>query len=109
MSIPESIPAYLRALSGELGKQIVQNFPPLHAVDDPLSPRIGTLLRTPFAAQNLAIMGVVRRWEQARSAAVIAECGTGKTLISLAAVHVHSDGQPFTAIAMVPPHLTDSV
>jgi len=31
---------------------------------------------------------------------VIAECGTGKTLISLAALHVHSDGRPFTAIAM---------
>ena len=38
---------------------------------------------------------------------VIAECGTGKTLISLGAIHVHSDGNPFTALAMVPPHLVE--
>src|SRR6266496_3184183 len=38
---------------------------------------------------------------------VVAECGTGKTLISLGAIHVHSDGNPFTALAMVPPHLVE--
>ena len=38
---------------------------------------------------------------------VVAECGTGKTLISLGAVHVHSEGKPFTALAMVPPHLVE--
>ena len=36
---------------------------------------------------------------------MIAECGTGKTLISLSAMHAHSDGRPFTALAMVPPHI----
>jgi len=25
----------------------------------------------------------------------------------LGAIHVHSDGDPFTALAMVPPHLVD--
>ena len=38
---------------------------------------------------------------------VVAECGTGKTLISLGAIHVHSEGNPFTALAMVPPHLVE--
>jgi hypothetical protein len=38
---------------------------------------------------------------------VVAECGTGKTLISLGAIHVHSEGSPFTALAMVPPHLVE--
>src|SRR5258707_6678112 len=52
-------------------------------------------------------MGVVRRWNEARGAAVIAECGTGKTLISLGAVHVHGDRKPFTALAMVPPQLVE--
>jgi hypothetical protein len=37
---------------------------------------------------------------------MIAECGTGKTLISLAALHVHSAGRPFTAIVMAPGHIT---
>ena len=38
---------------------------------------------------------------------VIAECGTGKTLISLGAVQTHAEEQPFTALAMVPPQLCE--
>ena len=102
---PTTIQDYLRTFSSELGQRILDTYPPLHNFGDPPSPRLGSLLRKPYPAQVMAVMGVVQRWEEARSAAVIAECGTGKTLISLAAVHVHSDGRPFTAIAMAPPHL----
>jgi superfamily II DNA or RNA helicase len=98
---------YLRAHVNLLGEQILAQFPALHRIDDPLSPRINELLREPFPAQAVAIMGIAKRWEQARTSMVVAECGTGKTLISLGAVHVHSDGNPFTAIAMVPPHLVE--
>jgi superfamily II DNA or RNA helicase len=52
-------------------------------------------------------MGLAKRWVEARTGMVIAECGTGKTLISLGAVHVHSAGKPFTTLAMVPPHLVE--
>src|SRR5260370_22562813 len=52
-------------------------------------------------------MGLVNRWQEARTGMVVAECGTGKTLISLGAIHVHSEGRPFTALAMVPPHLVE--
>src|SRR5437016_9722189 len=103
----DSIGAYLRAWSSGLGERIVQTFPPLHGFDDPPSPLITQLLRKPFPAQTLAILGVVKRWNEARGAAVIAECGTGKTLISLGAVHVHSDRKPFTTLAMVPPPLVE--
>ena len=82
-------------------------YPPLHRVDQPASPLSGQLLRKPFPAQTLAIMGVVKRWNEARGAAVITECGTGKILISLGAVHVHSDRKPFTALAMVPRQLVE--
>ena len=68
---------------------------------------IGKLLRKPYPAQTLAIMGLVRRWQQARAGAVIAECGTGKTLISLGAVQTHAENRPFTALAMVPPQLVE--
>ena len=74
---------------------------------DAVSPRIEGLLRTPFPAQAIAIMGVAKRWQKARTAMVVAECGTGKTLISLGAMHVRSQGSPFTALAMVPPHLVE--
>ena len=49
-----------------------------------LSPHISRLLRRPYPAQALAIMGVARRWQIARGAHVVAECGAGKTLIALA-------------------------
>jgi len=102
MSIPKTIHDYLHVFANELGERIVGTFPALQNAHDPVSPRLASLLRRPFPAQALAAMGVARKWENERSAAVIAECGTGKTIISLAAVHVHSDGRPFTGIVMAP-------
>src|SRR5580698_546856 len=98
---------YMRANASLLGARILQEYPALHQFDDQASPRIDELLRTPFPAQAIAIMGVAKRWQRARTAMVVAECGTGKTLISLGAIHVHSEGNPFTALAMVPPHLVE--
>ncbi len=107
MQLPKDINEYLRAWAPELGERILQTYPPLQGFDDAASPLTGQLLRKPFPAQTLAMMGVVKRWNEARGAAVIAECGTGKTLISLGAVHVHSDRRSFTALAMVPPQLVE--
>jgi superfamily II DNA or RNA helicase len=98
---------YMRANAGLLGTRILEQFPALQQIDDPVSPRIEGLLRRPFPAQTIAIMGLAKRWRQARTAMVVAECGTGKTLISLGAIHVRSEGKPFTALAMVPPHLVE--
>jgi hypothetical protein len=107
MPLPKDINEYLRAWAPELGERILQTYPPLQGFSDAASPLINQLLRKPFPAQTLAIMGVVKRWNEARGAAVIAECGTGKTLISLGAVQTHSQGKPFTALAMVPPQLVE--
>ena len=106
MPCPQTIEHYLRAFATEIGERILTTYPPLHKIDDPVSPRMKTLLRRPYRSQELAAMGVVRRWERARAAAVIGECGTGKTLVALAAIHCHADGRPYTALAMVPGHLT---
>ena len=100
------IATYLRMFGSELGDRIVQSHPALHDAQDPLSPRLARLLRKPFLAQAIAAMGVAKKWTTERSAAVIAECGAGKTLISLAAMDVHSNGRPFTAIVMAPGHIT---
>src|SRR5258708_20526671 len=90
---------YMRAHASLLGERILQEYPALHQFGDPVSPRIEGLLRKPFPAQDLAIMGVVKRWQIARTALVVAECGTGKTLMSLGAMHVHCGGKPYTALA----------
>lgn len=98
---------YMHAWSEQLGQRILQEYPALHRFEDPVSPGVDALLRRPFPAQSIAIMGVAKRWQEARTANVVAECGTGKTLISLGAIHVHSNGHPYTALAMVPPHLVE--
>jgi superfamily II DNA or RNA helicase len=98
---------YLRTNASLLGARILQEYPALHQFDDPVSPRIEDLLRKPFPAQTIAIMRLARRWQEARTGMVVAECGTGKTLTSLGAIHVHSKGKPFTGLAMVPPHLVE--
>jgi hypothetical protein len=82
MPIPKSIHEYLRTFASVLGGRIVASHPPHQKADDPLSPRLSTLLRKPFPAQAIAAMGLAKKWERERSAAVIAECGTGKSLIS---------------------------
>ena len=105
MSIPSTIAEYLRRSSQELGERILKIYPALQAPDDSVSERFNSLLRSPFAAQRLAVMGIVKRWEQARAAAVIAECGTGKTLMALSALHVHSAGRPYAALVMAPPNI----
>jgi len=98
---------YMRANANLLGDRILQEYPALHQFEHPVSPRVEGLLRRPFPAQTIALMGVVKRWQKARTAMVVAECGTGKTLIALGAIHVHSEGRPYTGLAMVPPHLVE--
>lgn len=107
MPFPETIFDYMSHHSRELGERILRDFPALHRVGDSISSRISALRRNPFPAQNVAIMGIARRWEEWRTAAIIGEMGTGKTLMALAAIDVHSDGRRYNALAMVPPHLVE--
>ena len=101
----DSISAYLRHFAHQLEDRILHQFPPLHRPDDPLPNQLRRLRRTPYPAQSLAIAGLAKRLESETCAGAIAECGTGKTLISLGAMFVHAKGKPFTALAMVPPQL----
>src|SRR5713226_2425320 len=104
--VPTNINNYLRQFAYQLEERILQQFPPLHQPGEPLPVELARLRRTPYPAQALAIAGIAKRWEVEAAAGAIAECGTGKTLISLGAMLVHSKGKPFTALVMVPPQLT---
>src|SRR5947208_13055438 len=107
MQLPDTIFTYMSHHSRELGERILRDFPALHAVGNPLSPRIDSLRRTPFPAQSVAIMGISKRWVNWRTAAIIGEMGTGKTLMAFGAIDVHSNGRRYNALAMVPPHLVE--
>lgn len=107
--VPKSIAEYLRQFATQLEETILEHFPPLQQPSEPLPVELARLRRTPYPAQALAIAGIAKRWDIERSAGAIAECGTGKTLISLGAVFVHAKGKPFTALAMVPPQLVEKM
>ena len=74
MEPPKDINSYLKVFSTELGDRILESFPPLHGAQDPPSPLLSKLLRRPYAAQAVAISGVVARLAKARAAAGVAEC-----------------------------------
>ena len=98
---------YLRAHSEEIGARILSSYPALHRPDEAPSALVSRMLRAPYPAQALAIMGISKRWQLARNGNVIAECGAGKTLIALGSMFVHSAGRPFSAVVMCPPHLVE--
>ena len=80
MAAPASIADYLRMYGSTLGEHVLARFPALHSPDDPVWPALKQLKRRPFPAQAMAIMGIAKCWQEARCAAAVAECGTGKTL-----------------------------
>ena len=95
MHAPDCISSYLRLYGSTLGERVLSQFPPLHNPGDPVSHCLHQLKRRPFPAQTLAILGIVKRFQEARCAAAIAECGTGKTLISFGSVFTAECGSEF--------------
>lgn len=96
---------YLRAMAPELGARIVQTYPALQSPKDAPAPALQTLLRTPLPAQALAITGLAKYLKTARAARIVAECGAGKTFMSLGTMHVDAGNKPYTSIVMCPPHI----
>ncbi len=109
MPMLTDIPGYLRRYASELGQRILDLYPPLHRVEDPVSPLLDQLLRKPFNAQSAAVMSVTKKFRESRAAAVVAECGAGKTLIALASIWVHSGGGESVTLYLCPPHLVNKV
>ena len=107
MQSPVDIYTYMQLHSAELGERILSSYPALHGADETPSPLLSRMLRAPYPAQTLAIMGVSKRWLLGRNANVVAECGSGKTLIALGSMLVHSAGRPFSGLVMAPPHLVE--
>ena len=103
----DTIHQYLERHSEEIGNRILASYPALYGADEAPSPLLSRMVRVPYPAQTLAIMGVSNRWQLARNANVVAECGAGKTLIALGSMLVHSAGSPFSCLVMAPPHLVE--
>jgi hypothetical protein len=53
---------YLRHHSEEIGARILASYPALYRPDQAPSPLLSRMMRTPYPAQALAIMGISKRY-----------------------------------------------
>lgn len=98
---------YLRQFGPALAERILETYPPLQSTRDRINPSLQTLLRKPLPAQALAITGTAKYLRTAKSARIVAECGAGKTLMSLGTIHALAAGRPSTTLVMCPSHITN--
>jgi hypothetical protein len=101
----EGLDGYLTAYGPMLGKQAERSLDPLHVPGrDPL-PAV-KLLRQPFAAQSHVIAATVKALRRQKATLIVAECGSGKTLMGAASIHQHAAGRPYRALVFCPGTLT---
>jgi hypothetical protein len=95
---------YLTTYGPLLGKQAERALDPLHVPGRNTLPGLG-LLRQPFEAQAHVIQATAKALRRQKAVLVVAECGIGKSLISMAAVHAHAAGRPYRALVFCPGQL----
>jgi hypothetical protein len=86
-SVPKTIGEYLKHFADELGARVVEQFPPLHKPGDAPSPLLRKLKRQPFPGQQLAVMGILKKWQERR--AVAANCHLKHILAGSATLMVY--------------------
>ena len=98
---------YMRSFSNELSERILSVYEPLHGPADPEFPVLSRLKRALLPAQKLVVMAVAKRLQQADSAKIVGECGTGKSLMGVASCYAHAQGKSHTGAILSPPHLVE--
>jgi Type III restriction enzyme, res subunit len=108
-----SIDEYLQSFGRTLGQKAIHALNPLHVPGrDPL-PGFDDLLREPFPCQQHVIAAAIQMMDERGSGFLVGECGTGKTLLGMAAVHKHAQrsrnqggsGGRYRALVLCPDHL----
>lgn len=105
LSEVESLDQYMEAYGAILGMQVKKRVKPLHTpgVDEAIA--VNTL-RLPFPSQAHIISAAVKLFDTGeKSAIVVGECGTGKTLMMSSIAHTHANGKPYRGLVFCPPHL----
>jgi SNF2 family DNA or RNA helicase len=102
----QDITSYLKEYGKALTNNITQVAKPLFNPGDEWNSKIGYLLKKPYQAQGDVIMSVSRLLEEYKSAIVVGEMGTGKTLIGLSVPYLYKNGKsPARTLVMCPGHL----
>ena len=69
-------------------------------------PSYATLLRKSLPARALAVTGTAKNLRKGKAARIAAECGAGKTFMSLGTIHILAEGCPCAALVMCLSHST---
>lgn len=97
---------YMERYGALLGKQAAAELVPLHlpGIDPVLD--FSDLLREPLPAQAHVCTAGVKALDRQKNINICAECGTGKTFMSMAIAHRHANGRAYRGVVFCPPHLT---
>lgn len=95
---------YMAQYGAILGNRTASSVAPLHKPSRDALIEVD-LLRDPFEAQAHVITALIKQLQRAKTAIMVGECGTGKTMLAMSACHGHAEGKPYRAVVMVPPHL----
>jgi hypothetical protein len=108
-----TIDDYFREFSRFHVKKATELLQPLHVPGlDPL-PDFGDVNRQPFEAQAHVIQASIKMLDETRRGIIAAECGVGKTLLGMLAVHKHAQRSVrnggcngnYRALVIAPDHL----
>ena len=109
MKETKDVTTYLQKYGPALAGRIADRFKPLVTAPQlDVRRALKTLKRSPFPAQAGVVEGLVALFKSGRRHGfIVAECGTGKTIMSMAVPHVLSAGKPYRALVMAPGHLVE--
>ena len=109
MKSTSNVTTYLQKYGPALAGRIADRFKPLVTVPQlDVRRALKKLLRAPFPAQAGVVEGLVELFKSGRRHGfIVAECGTGKTIMSMAVPHVLARGKPYRALVMAPGHLVE--
>jgi hypothetical protein len=100
----QNLDQYMLSYGSLLGKQAERALNPLHVPGrDALV--VLELLREPFEAQAHLIEATRKALDRQKALLLVGEMGTGKTIMSLAAVHAHARSRPYRALVFCPGQL----
>ena len=110
----QTIDDYFAAFSSFHVKKATELLDPLHVPGSDSLTDFSDMLRQPFAAQAHVATAAIKMLDETRRGMIVAECGTGKTLIGMLTIHKHAQRSVrkggcngnYRAIVLAPDHLT---
>ena len=106
VDLAQGLEGYLEEYGACLAEHVHGGMRPLHRPGvDPLT--LPDLHRTPFEAQAHVIQAMSKVLDRQKSVWCVAEMGSGKTLLSMGAIHTNARGRPYKALVFCPGQLVD--